>query len=108
MKVKVLTTNIMVDYKKVEKGQVIDLSKDAAERFIKAELVESIVEPAKEKSEPIIVIVDEKEFNLANKSGKTLAEFAAQYKLEEQRKGETVREFAERLKAEYEASLTKE
>lgn len=108
MKVKVLTTNIMVDYKKVEKGQVIDLSNDAAERFIKAELVESIVEPAKEKSEPIIVIVDEKEFNLANKSGKTLAEFAAQYKLEGQRKGETVREFAERLKAEYEASLTKE
>ncbi len=98
----------MVDYKKVEKGRVIDLSKDIAERFIKAELVESIVETTKEKVEPLIVIVDGKEFNLANKTGKNLAEFATQYKLEGQRKEETVQEFAERLKAEYEASLTKE
>lgn len=108
MKVKILTANIMVDYKKVEKGQVIDLSKDIAERFIKAGLVESIVDTTKEKVEPLIVIVDGKEFNLANKSGKILAEFATQYKLEGQRTGETVREFAERLKTEYEVSLTKE
>lgn len=98
----------MVDYKKVEKGQVIDLSKDTAERFIQAGLVESIVKTTTEEVKPLIVIVDEKEFNLANKSGKDLAEFATEHKLEGQRAGEKVREFAERLKAEYEASQTKE
>lgn len=108
MKVKVLTANIMVDYKKVEKGQVIELPKDTAERFIKAGLVESINTTTEEEVKPLIVIVDGKEFDLAGKSGKDLAEFATQHKLEGKRSGEKVREFAERLRADYEASQAKE
>lgn len=108
MKVKALATNIMVGYKKIGKGQVIDLPKETAERFIQAELVEFVAESATEEGNPLIVIVDGKEFNLANKSGKDLAEFATQHKLEGQRSGEKVGEFAERLKTKYEAMQTKE
>lgn len=102
MKVKSLTTNIMVDFKKVEKDQVFDLPKDIAERFVQSNLVELIAQDAKEQS-PIIVIVDGNEVNLANKSGGDLAEFAKQHELNERQPKEKVLEFAERLKTEYEA-----
>lgn len=92
----------MVDYKKVEKGQVFDLSKGIAERFVQSNLVELVAQGAKEQI-PIIVIVDGNEINLANKSGGDLAEFAKQHELNERQPQEKVPEFAERLKAEYEA-----
>lgn len=49
MKVKVLTTNIMIDYKKVEKGEIIDLSDKIAKQFINANLVEAVTETKKAK-----------------------------------------------------------
>lgn len=61
----------------------------------------------KEKvKEPIIVIVNGEEVNLANMSSKELAEFAAQYALTSQKTKETVPNFAKRLKEEFEAKLS--
>lgn len=53
--------------------------------------------------EPIIVIVNGEEVNLANMSGKDLAEFAKQHELTSQQSKETVPNFAKRLKEEFEA-----
>ena len=56
--------------------------------------------------DPIIVIVNGEEVNLANMSGRELAEFAAQHELTSQKKKETVPNFAKRLKEEFEAKLS--
>ena len=56
----------------------------------------------KEK-EPLIVIVNGEEVNLANMIGKELAEFAAQHELTPKQPKETVPNFAKRLKEEFEA-----
>ena len=56
--------------------------------------------------DPLIVIVNGEEVNLANKSGKELAEFAAQHELTPQQSKETVPNFAKRLKEEFEAKLS--
>lgn len=53
--------------------------------------------------DPIIVIVNGEEVNLANLSGKELAEFAAQHELTPKQQKETVPNFAKRLKEEFEA-----
>ena len=63
---------------------------------------ESATDKQKEK-EPIIVIVNGEEVNLANMSGKELAEFAAQHELTPKQSKETVPNFAKRLKEEFEA-----
>ncbi|WP_181415276.1 hypothetical protein [Gilliamella apicola] len=52
---------------------------------------------------PLIVIVNGEEVNLANMSGKDLAEFAKQHELTSQQSKETVPNFAKRLKEEFEA-----
>lgn len=56
--------------------------------------------------EPVIVIVNGEEVNLANMSGRELAEFAAQHELTSQQSKETVPNFAKRLKEEFEAKLS--
>ena len=56
--------------------------------------------------DPIIVIVNGEEVNLANMSSKELAEFAAQYALTSQKTKETVPYFAKRLKEEFDAKLS--
>lgn len=56
--------------------------------------------------DPIIVIVNGEEVNLANMSGKELAEFAAQHELTPKQQKETVPNFAKRLKEEFEAKLS--
>lgn len=57
----------------------------------------------KKEKEPVIVIVNGEEVNLANMNGKELAEFAAQHELTSQQPKETVPNFAKRLKEEFEA-----
>ena len=57
----------------------------------------------KKEKEPVIVIVNGEEVNLANMSGKDLAEFAKQHELTSQQSKETVPNFAKRLKEEFEA-----
>ena len=57
----------------------------------------------KKEKEPVIVIVNGEEVNLANMSGKDLAEFATQHELTSQKPKETVPNFAKRLKEEFEA-----
>ena len=57
----------------------------------------------KKEKEPVIVIVNGEEVNLANMSGKDLAEFAKQHELTSQQPKETVPNFAKRLKEEFEA-----
>lgn len=56
--------------------------------------------------EPIIVIVNGEEVNLANMSGKELAEFAEQHELTPKQPKETVPNFAKRLKEEFEAKVS--
>ena len=53
--------------------------------------------------DPLIVIVNGEEVNLANMIGKELAEFAAQHELTPKQSKETVPNFAKRLKEEFEA-----
>lgn len=65
----------------------------------------STTDKQKEK-EPVIVIVNGEEVNLANMSGRELAEFAAQHELTSQQSKETVPNFAKRLKEEFEAKLS--
>ena len=100
----------MVDYKKINLGQVIDLPDNTAKQFIKDALVELVDksndESNEKKVDPIIVIVNGEEVNLANKSGKELAEFAAQHELTPQQSKETVPNFAKRLKEEFEAKVS--
>ena len=99
----------MVDYKKINLGQVIDLPDNTAKQFIKDALVELVDksndESNEKKVDPIIVIVNGEEVNLANMSGKDLAEFAKQHELTSQQSKETVPNFAKRLKQEFEAKL---
>lgn len=99
----------MVDYKKINLGQVIDLPDNTAKQFIKDALVELVDksndESNEKKVDPIIVIVNGEEVNLANMSGKDLAEFAKQHELTSQQQKETVPNFAKRLKEEFEAKL---
>lgn len=110
MKVKVLSANIMVDYKKINLGQVIDLPDNTAKQFIKDALVELVDksndESNEKKVDPIIIIVNGEEVNLANMSGKELAEFAKQHELTPQQSKETVPNFAKRLKQEFEAKAS--
>ena len=100
----------MVDYKKINLGQVIDLPDNTAKQFIKDALVELVDksndESNEKKVDPIIVIVNGEEVNLANKSSKELADFAAQHELTPQQSKETVPNFAKRLKEEFEAKLS--
>ena len=67
--------------------------------------VESNTPPKDPKTipDPLIVIVNGEEVNLANMSGKDLAEFAKQHELTSQQSKETVPNFAKRLKEEFEA-----
>ena len=67
--------------------------------------VESNTPPKDPKTipDPLIVIVNGEEVNLANMNGKELAEFAAQHELTSQQPKETVPNFAKRLKEEFEA-----
>ena len=53
--------------------------------------------------EPIIVIVNGEEVNLANMNGRELGEFAAQHELTPKQSKETVPNCAKRLKEEFEA-----
>ena len=70
--------------------------------------VESNTPPKDPKTipDPLIVIVNGEEVNLANMSGKDLAEFAKQHELTSQQSKETVPNFAKRLKQEFEAKAS--
>lgn len=63
MKVKVLSDNLMVDYKKVVVDAEINLPDEVACRFIKAGLVESI-EVKKDETVALIVKIDDKDVDL--------------------------------------------
>ena len=69
-------------------------------------VLEQEEEPNTPPKDPLIVIVNGEEVNLANKSGKELAEFAAQHELTPQQSKETVPNFAKRLKQEFEAKAS--
>ena len=82
-------------------GRVIVLEQEKGEQY-------NNTPPKDDKKipEPIIVIVNGEEVNLANKSSKELAEFAAQHELTSQQQKETVPNFAKRLKEEFEAKVS--
>ena len=79
-------------------GRVIILEQENGEQY-------NNTPPKDDKKipEPIIVVVNGEEVNLANMSGKELAEFAKQHELTSQQPKETVPNFAKRLKEEFEA-----
>ena len=82
-------------------GRVIILEQENGEQYNNTPPKDN-----KKIPEPLIVIVNGEEVNLANKSGKELAEFAAQHELTPQQSKETVPNFAKRLKEEFEAKLS--
>lgn len=82
-------------------GRVIVLEQEEVEQY-----TSTPPEDDKKIPEPIIVIVNGEEVNLANMSGKDLAEFAKQHELTSQQSKETVPNFAKRLKEEFEAKLS--
>ena len=86
-------------------------AKDIPPAFVGRVIVlEQATKPNSPPKAPLIVIVNGEEVNLANMSGKDLAEFAKQHELTSQQPKETVPNFAKRLKEEFEAksSGTKE
>lgn len=82
-------------------GRVIILEQENGEQYNNTPPKDN-----KKIPEPLIVIVNGEEVNLANMSGKELAEFAAQHELTPQQSKETVPNFAKRLKEEFEAKLS--
>ena len=66
-------------------------------------VLEQEEEPNTPPKDPLIVIVNGEEVDLANMIGRELAEFAAQHELTSQQSKETVLNFAKRLKEEFEA-----
>ena len=79
-------------------GRVIVLEQENGEQYNNTPPKDN-----KKIPEPLIVIVNGEEVNLANMSGKDLAEFAKQHELTSQQSKETVPNFAKRLKEEFEA-----
>lgn len=75
MKVKILSGNILADYKKVGKGAVIDLADSIAERFIKAGLVESI-KTEESTPEPLIIKLNDKDVDLNKLTVKNLIDIS--------------------------------
>ena len=82
-------------------GRVIILEQENGEQY-------NNTPPKDDKKipEPLIVILNGEEVNLANMSGKELAEFAEQHELTPKQPKETVPNFAKRLKEEFEAKVS--
>lgn len=96
MKIKILTNNIMIDYKKVDKGTVIDVSDLIAKRYVdigQAEMLDKA-----NNIEPLKVLVNGAEVDLNTLTIKELAELSVTLNLDvNQESKESKANFAKRI-----------